>query len=304
MAKAFRGASGSKIKRSPGDQAVQVLIYVIVGFFAIVAVLPFLYVVAGSFATERELTERAFFIIPREFSLNAYRYIIRTGEVFNGLKNSIIVTMVGTLINMFVTTTFAYPLSRSYLRGRNFFINMVIITMLFSGGMIPSYLVITGLKLTNTFWALWLPGAMSAYNMIIVKNYFQGIPKELEEAAKVDGCSDLGIFVKIILPLAKPTIASVSLFYAVGHWNSYFSAMLYISDKGKEVVQIVLRRIIFLAGGVNIDGTPIDWGLLGQPPEKAVKMATTVVATIPILIVYPFIQKYFTKGVMVGAVKG
>ena len=128
--------------------------------------------------------------------------------------------------------------------------------------------------------------------------------EELEEAARVDGSSDLGIFLKIILPLSKPTIASVSLFYAVGHWNSYFSAMLYISDKSKEVVQIALRRIIFLAGGINTDGTPIDWGMMGQPPEKAVKMATTVVATVPILLIYPFVQKYFTQGVMVGAVKG
>jgi len=295
---------GMKIKRSPGDQAVQVLIYIIVGLFAVVTVLPFLYVLAGSFATERELTERAFFIIPTTFSLNAYKYIIRTGDVFMGLKNSLIVTLVGTSINMFFTTTLAYPLSRSYLRGRNFFINMVIVTMLFSGGMVPMYLVVNGLNLTNTYWALWLPGAISAFNMIIVKNFFQGIPKELEEAAKVDGCTDLGIFIKIILPLSKPTIASVSLFYAVGHWNSYFDAMLYITDRKKEVVQIALRRIIFLAGGVNTDGTPIDWGTLGQPPDKAVKMATTVVATIPILLVYPFVQKYFTKGVMVGAVKG
>ena len=296
--------SGSKIKRSPGDQAVQVIIYIIIGLFAIIMVLPFLYVIAGSFATERELTERAFFIIPREFSLNAYKYIIKSGDILRGLKNSVIVTICGTIVNMFFTTTLAYPLSRYYLRGRNFFINMVIITMLFSGGMIPSYLVVSGLNLTNTYWALWLPGAVSAFNMIIIKNYFQGIPQELEEAARVDGSSDLGIFLKIILPLSKPTLASVSLFYAVGHWNSYFSAMLYISNREMEVVQIALRRIIFLAGGINTDGTPIDWGLLGQPPEKAVKMASTVVATVPILLVYPFIQKYFTKGVMVGAVKG
>lgn len=296
--------SHTRIKRSPGDQAVQVIIYIFVGLFAVITVLPFLYVLAGSFATERELTEKAFFIIPTEFSLNAYKYIIDTGDVFRGLGNSIFVTVIGTAINMFFTTTLAYPLSREYLRGRNFFINMVIITMLFSGGMVPSYLVVSGLKLTNTFWALWLPGAVSAFNMIIVKNYFQGIPKELEEAARVDGASDLATFLKIILPLSKPTIASVSLFYAVGHWNSYFSAMLYISDKKKEVVQIALRRIIFLAGGINTDGTPIDWGMLGQPPEKAVKMATTVVATVPILLIYPFVQKYFTQGVMVGAVKG
>ncbi|MDL2301797.1 carbohydrate ABC transporter permease [Lachnospiraceae bacterium OttesenSCG-928-D06] len=295
---------GYKIKRSPGDQAMQVIIYIIVGLFAIVMVLPFLYVIAGSFATERELTERAFFVIPREFSLNAYRYIIKSGDIFKGLRNSVFVTVCGTIINMFFTTTLAYPLSRSYLRGRNFFINMVIVTMLFSGGMIPVYLVVSSLGLINTFWALWLPGAVSAFNMIIIKNFFQGIPKELEEAARVDGSSDLGIFVKIILPLSKPTLASVSLFYAVGHWNSYFNAMLYINNREMEVVQIALRRIIFLAGGINTDGTPIDWGLLGQPPEKAVKMATTVVATVPILLIYPFIQKYFTKGVMVGAVKG
>ncbi|RHP30064.1 carbohydrate ABC transporter permease [Lachnotalea sp. AF33-28] len=296
--------SSNHIKRSPGDQTVQVLIYIFIGAFAIACVVPFIYVFAGSFATEKELTERPFFLIPHEFSLNAYRYVTKTGDVFFGLKNSLIVTAVGVIINMFFTTTFAYPLSRPYLRGRNGFINIVIITMLFGGGMIPAYLLVSSLNLLDTYWALWLPGAISAFNFIIVKNYFQGLPMELEEAAKIDGSSDIGIFTRIILPLSKPVLASVSLFYMVGHWNSYFSAMLYIRDQDKEVVQIVLRRIAFLAGGINTDGTPIDYGLMGAPPEKAVRMAITVVATVPILIVYPFIQKYFTKGVMVGAVKG
>ncbi len=293
-----------RIKRTPGDQFVQILIYIFVGLFALITVLPFLYVVAGSFATERELTEKAFFIIPSEFSLNAYQYLFKTGDVFKGLKNSLIVTIIGTFINMFFSCTLAYPLSRKYFRGRNFFTNMVIITMLFSGGMIPTYIVVINVfHLKDTFWALWLPIAINAFNMIIIKNYFQGLPSELEEAARMDGCQDLGIFVKIILPLSKPALASVSLFYAVSHWNSYMNAMLYISDKDKEVVQIVLRRIIFLTSSVTSDST-FDWGVFGQPPEKAVKMATTVVATIPILIVYPFVQKYFTQGVMVGAVKG
>jgi putative aldouronate transport system permease protein len=296
--------SSNHIKRSPGDQTVQVLIYIFIGAFAIACVVPFIYVFAGSFATEKELTERPFFLIPHEFSLNAYKYVTKTGDVFFGLKNSLIVTAVGVIINMFFTTTFAYPLSRPYLRGRNGFINIVIITMLFGGGMIPAYLLVSSLNLLDTYWALWLPGAISAFNFIIVKNYFQGLPMELEEAAKIDGSSDIGIFTRIILPLSKPVLASVSLFYMVGHWNSYFSAMLYIRDQDKEVVQIVLRRIAFLAGGINTDGTPIDYGLMGAPPEKAVRMAITVVATVPILIVYPFIQKYFTKGVMVGAVKG
>lgn len=294
----------TKIIRSPGDQIVQVIIYIVVGAFAILTLLPFLYIIAGSFATERELTERAFFIIPREFSLNAYRYILKTGEIFKGLRNTIFITIVGTAIDMAFTTTFAYPLSRSDFKGKNFFLNLVIVTMLFSGGMIPSYLLISNLGMLNSYSSLLLPGAISAFNLIIVKNFFQGIPKELEEAARIDGSNDLGIFTKIILPLSKPVIASISLFYAVGHWNDYFNAMLYIDNQDMETLQVALRRIIFLAGGMNIDGTPMDYGLLGAPPEKAVKMAATVVATIPILLVYPFIQKYFAKGVMVGAVKG
>ena len=169
-------ATGTLEKRSPGDQAVQVLLYVLIALIALLCVLPFIYVIAGSFATEQELTERPFFLIPHEFSLNAYSYILKDGSVFRGLKNSFLVTIVGTLINMFVSCTLAYPLSRSYLKGRNGCINMVIVTMLFSGGMVPSYILVMNiLDLGNTFWALWLPGAMSAFNMIIIKNYFQGL---------------------------------------------------------------------------------------------------------------------------------
>lgn len=296
-------ATGELNARSPGDWVVQVLIYIFIGAFALVCVLPFLYVLASSFATEKEILERPFFIIPREFSLNAFSYILKDGAIFRGLKNSVIVTVVGTAINMFVSCTLAYPLSRHYLKGRNFVMNMVIVIMLFGGGMVPSYLLITqGLHLRNTFWALWLPGAMSAFNMIILKNYFQGLPTELEEAATIDGANDLLTFVRIILPLSGPVLASVSLFYAVGHWNSYFSAMMYITDSNKEVAQIVLRRIIMQT--TNIVDSGIDWGTWGAPPTKAVRNATTVVATVPILVVYPFIQKYFTAGVMVGSVKG
>lgn len=293
-----------KFKANPLDHFVQVLIYLFVGIFAVLTILPFIYVVAGSFATERELTERAFFLIPRTISLNAYQYVFETGDAIRGLRNSIFMTVVGVVINMFFSCTLAYPLSRKYFRGRNFLMNMVIVTMLFSGGMIPSYMLVANiLNLKDTYWALWLPGAISPFNMIILKNYFQGLPTELEEAARMDGGNDLQIFSKIILPISKPVLASVSLFYAVGHWNSYFSAMLYISDRNKEVIQIVLRRIIFLSSTVAGEAG-FEWGIFGSPPEKAVKMATTVIATLPILILYPFIQKYFTKGVMVGSVKG
>lgn len=299
-----RRQKGSRVKRSLGDQIVQIVLYIVLGLFAVSTVLPFLYVLAGSFATEREMVERAFFIIPREISFNAYRYIMETGEVFRGLRNSVFVTIAGTIINMLFTTTFAYPLARKDFLGRNTVLNLVIITMVFSGGIIPTFLVIKQLHLLNTYWALFLPGAISAYNMVIVKNFFEALPKELEEAATIDGCNDLGIFIKVILPLSKPVLASISLFYAVGHWNNYFDPMMYISDPNKEVVQIVLRRVVLLANGVATDGSLLDFGKLGAPPDKVVKMAVTVVSTVPILLVYPFIQKYFTKGVMVGAVKG
>ena len=294
----------NRIKRSPGDAFVQVLLYVIVALFAIATVIPFLYVLAGSFATEAELTEKSFFLFPTVFSTNAYSYIVKDGSIFRGLANSLLVTAVGTFINMFMSTTLAYPLARSDFRWRNGITNMVIVTMLFGGGMVPSYiLVVNILHLRNTYWALWLPGAISAFNMIIIKNYFQGLPKELEEASHIDGASDLTIFLKVVLPLSKPVLASVGLFYAVGHWNSYFNSLLYIDNVNMKVVQQVLREVMQQAQQAETDEL-MDGGSNGAPPSKAVRMASTVVATVPILCVYPFIQKFFTQGVMVGAVKG
>ena len=294
----------NKIKGSLGDRISITGIYIFAGLIGIICIVPFLYVVGGSFATEKELTEKAFLIVPSEFSLNAYKFIIDDGRIFNGLKNSIIVTVWGTILAMVMTTTFAYPLSRSDFRGRNLALNLVIVTMVFSGGMIPGYLLVKSLGMLNSYWALTLPGAISAFNMVIIKNFFQNIPRELEEAATIDGCSDFDIFVKIVLPLSKPVLASISLFYAIGLWNDYFNCMLYINDSSKHTAQMILRSIVILAQGFDLTGSRLDFGLAGAPPEQAVKLATTVVTTIPILIVYPFIQKFFTKGVMIGAVKG
>lgn len=294
----------NKMKGSLGDRISITGIYIFAGLIGIICILPFLYVVGGSFATEKELTEKAFLIVPSEFSLNAYKFIIDDGRIFNGLKNSIIVTVWGTILAMVMTTTFAYPLSRNDFRGRNLALNLVIVTMVFSGGMIPGYLLVKSLGMLNSYWALTLPGAISAFNMVIIKNFFQNIPRELEEAATMDGGSDFDIFVKIVLPLSKPVLASISLFYAIGLWNDYFNCMLYINDSSKHTAQMILRSIVILAQGFDLTGSRLDFGLAGAPPEQAVKLATTVVTTIPILIVYPFIQKFFTKGVMIGAVKG
>ena len=292
----------SKVIKSPSERVVDAVIYIVLGLIALSTVLPFLYVLAGSFATEKELTEKAFFIIPSVWSINAYRYAIKTANILRGLKNSILLTALGTFCCMAFSLSFAYPLSKKHFRGRNWVMNMVIITMLFSGGMIPSYLVIQAYGLLNSWWALVLPALINPFNMIIIKNFFQGLPVELDEASYMDGANDLQIFCKVALPLSKPVIASISLFYGVGFWNDYFNAMIYLSDAEKFPVQIQLRSIILLTS--KITDTSIDYDIMGAPPDKAVKMACTVIATVPILLIYPFVQKYFTKGVMVGAVKG
>lgn len=294
----------SRMKKSPAERVGMTFVYLVCILAGVLTIVPFLYVVAGSFATEKELVERAFFIIPRTISTNAYKYIINDGSIFRGLVNSFFIMIAGTFVNMLFTATMAYPLSKSWLRGRNLVLNVIIVTMLFSGGMIPNYLVVKNLQLLDSYWALILPGAINAFNLIIIKNFFQELPQELEEAAKIDGCSDVGIFVKIILPLSKPALASVGLFYAVSHWNDFFNSLIYLNSTAKFPVQIILRQIVLLAQGASADGSSIDFGAGGTPPELAVKMAATVVATIPILCVYPFVQKYFEQGVMVGAVKG
>ena len=268
-------------------------------------IFPFIYIISASFATEYEITTRPMFIIPQDVTLNAYKFIFSSNKILQGFRNSIFITVCGTAINLFFTVTMAYALSKKRLRGRNFFLNMVIISMFFSGGMIPGYIIIANvLNLKNTFWAVLLPGAISSYNLMIVKNFFQGIPQELEESAAIDGSTDIGILWKIVLPLSLPVLATFGLFYAVGHWNAYFGAMIYMTGaKEKWPLQVLLRELIILANGSAGDITNMDPEFI-QPPEQSVKMAVIVVSTVPIMCVYPFLQKYFVKGVMVGALKG
>lgn len=303
MAKEHVVKEGAKVRKSTGDRIVDVIIYVALGLIALSTVLPFLYVVAGSFATEKELTEKAFFIIPTEISLNAYQYAIRTANILRGLKNSIILTIMGTVMCMLFSLSFAYPLSKMHFRGRNWIMNLVIVTMLFSGGMIPSYMVINAYGLYDTYWALVLPALINPFNMVIIKKFFTGLPVELDEASYMDGANDLQIFTRVALPLSKPVIASISLFYGVGFWNDYFNSMIYLQTAEKFPIQIQLRSIILLSSTFS-DAMMDFYDMNGAPPDKAVKMACTVIATVPILCIYPFVQKYFTKGVMVGAVKG
>lgn len=288
-----------------GSRVFDVANYVILTLVAFTTILPFIYIIGASFATEYELATRPMFIIPQDVTLDAYKYIFSSNKILNGFGNSIFITVCGTIINLFFTVTMAYALSKTRLRGRNGLLNMVIFSMFFSGGMIPSYIVIANiLNLKDSYLSVLLPGAISAYNMMIVKNFFQGIPQELEDSAAIDGCNDLGILWKIVLPLSLPVLATFGLFYAVGHWNAYFGAMIYMSGaRDKWPLQVLLREIIILSNASAGDMAAMDPEFV-QPPEQSIKMAVIVVSTVPIMCVYPFLQKYFVKGVMVGALKG
>lgn len=288
-------------RRSVGDIIANVVIYILLTLIAVIMVIPFIYVIAASFATEAEIQTRPIFFIPDSPTLDAYARIFDMNDmgtrVFHSLLISVCVTAIGTFINLFFTTTMAYGLSRSNLIGKKPLLNMVLFTMVFGGGMIPLFLVVKGLGMYDTYAALILPGAISAYNMIIVRNFFMELPRELEEAASIDGCSDIGIFIKIALPLSLPCLATFGLFYAVGHWNNYFSALLYLEDSTKFPFQLVLRNIVMQTAETQTDPNALI-------PEDTLKMAVIVIGTVPILIVYPFLQKHFAAGVMVGAVKG
>ena len=292
------------IKRSKASKAFDVFNVIALALAAAITILPFLYVLAASFATEKEIVERPLFLIPRDVSLDAYQYIFSSGTLLRSFLNSVIITLLGTAVNMFCTVTMAYALSKRRVAGRNTILNLIIFSMFFSGGMIPTYIVVSGLGITNTYWAVILPGAISAYNLMIVKNFFQNIPAELEESAYLDGCNDMGALWRVALPLSLPVLATFSLFYAVGHWNAYFSAMLYMSKTpDKWPLQVMLRQLIILSQMTAGDMASMDPNFV-KPPDQSIKMAVIMISTVPIMLLYPFLQKYFTKGVMVGALKG
>ncbi len=275
--------------------------FILLGILGLATVVPFLYIIAGSFATESELATRPFFIIPETFTTQAYQYIFSTDSVVRSLGVSVFVTIVGTLISLILTLTFAYPLSRKEMMGRNVILNLILFSMLFSGGMIPTYLLVKGLGLLDSLWALILPLAINPFYVIIVKTFFQELPKELEDASKMDGCSEIQTFWRVMLPLSKPVIATFTLFYAVFYWNDFFQALLYITDTTKWPIQLLLQQLVMVA---NVGIGDMSEATLYEPPEESIKLAVIVIATVPILLFYPFLQKHFAKGVMLGSVKG
>ena len=296
--------TGGRIRRTRADKTFDILNYVILTFCFLLVAYPLYFIVIASISDPVDVYAGKVFLLPSRASLDGYRRILEYKSFFTGYRNTIIYTLVGTLVNVVMTIPAAYALSRTDLGGRNAVMMMVPFTMLCSGGLIPSYLLVCDLGLYNTMWALILPGAVSSWNLIVARTFFQQtIPDELLEAAQLDGATNNQFFLQVVLPLSKPIIAVMVLFYAVGHWNSYFSAMIYLSDPNKQPLQLVLRSILFenSFGDMVEDASSLA---AQQRLGDMIKYGIIIASSLPLLILYPFLQRYFIQGVMIGAVKG
>jgi len=291
----------SSNKAEKGSKTFDIVNYILLLIIAFITLYPMYYIFIVSISSSQYVSSNAVNFIPKGITWEAYKMVFKNQDIWNSYLNTIIYTLVGTVINVMVTAFCAFPLSRRDFYGRSFFTVFVIITMFISGGMIPLYLVINQLHLINTIWAIVLPPAISTYNMIIMRTFFENVPISLQESAYIDGANDLHIFFKIILPLSAPIIATMTLFYSVSHWNSFFPALLYLNQKSKYPVQLLLRDIV-----VNGEFSGQGEDVTNSMNIMAVnfKYSTIIIAVVPILAAYPFLQKYFTKGVMIGAVKG
>jgi len=290
------------MKKPIGEQVFNVTNYLFVGFIAFTCLYPFLYIIALSFSSSRAITSGEVFIIPIEPSIEAYRQLLEDGQIFRAMGNTVFLTVVGVALNMFCTILCSYALSKKRLDGRNIVMGMIVFTMLFGGGLIPTFLLIRNLGLMNTYGALWFSSLQSTYNMIVLRTFFQGIPESLEEAAQIDGANDPYILVRIVLPLSGAALATIVLFYAVGWWNSFFSAMIYLSSPEKWPLMVRLRAMLDTAGNARfVDEVTGDQITVLQESFRAASMLISIT---PIICVYPFLQKYFVKGVMIGSLKG
>lgn len=294
----------SPIRRSRADKAFDIINYILLTLAFLIVAYPLYFVVIASISDPIAIYEGKVILLPVRPTLEGYERIFSYSSLFTGYKNTLIYTTVGTTINVILTITAAYALSRKELVGRNAIMMGVMITMIFSGGQIPNYLLVRNLGIYNTLWALILPGAVSSYNLIVARTFFQqNIPDELREAAELDGCTDAGFFFRVVLPLSGSIIAVMVLFYAVGHWNSYYNALIYLSSQAKYPLQLVLRNILIvntMDDMVNDVATQAAQQRMGD----LIKYGMIIVSSLPLMILYPFLQRYFVQGVMIGAIKG
>lgn len=300
----------SGVKETGRDKLFLACNYIYVFLAFIIVAYPVIYMISASISDPELVGSGEMWLWPKGITFEGYQRVFQNASVWTGYGNTILYTVVGTAINLFVTLPAAYALSRKDFLGRNFFMGMFMVTMFFGGGLVPSYLLVKELGMVDTMWAIVIPSAASIWNIIVSRTFFQSsIPKELQEAAQIDGCTNIRLFFKIILPLSMPIIAVMALFYGVGNWNSYFSALIYLNDAAKYPLQLVLRQILVLQemsaqGGGTIDASTAS--ALNNKAEIAalVKYSVIIVATAPIIAIYPFLQRYFVQGVMIGSVKG
>jgi len=291
-------------KKSVGEKVFDAANILFLTFFAITAVYPFVNILSISFSTPAAANAYGLKLIPKEFSIEGYKEVLANRYIWTGYANTIFRTAVGTFLNVVFTVLCAYPLSKRYLPNRNFYTSLIVFTMFFSGGLIPNYLLIKELGLLDNRLSLILPGLVAPFTMVIVRNFFMSLPEEIEESAKIDGAQDLRVLFSIVLPVSAPIIATISLWYAVAHWNAWFDSLLYMQTPDKMVLQTVLRKIVIEGSSQFQNFDTYDPANYNAPSPDIIKAATIMVATTPILFVYPFIQKYFVKGVMVGSLKG
>ena len=309
----------TKVKESIGERIYTIVVYLLLILISATIILPLLHIISGSFSDPMQLLTGNVSFWPKGFTTSMYEKVLKDASIWTGYLNTILYTVLGTLISVTLTACAAYPLSRKDLFGRNVFISLFIFTMFFNGGMIPTYLIIQKLgmlnkiwalvlpsaistyKMIDTFWVMVIPGAISTWNMIIMRTFFENtIPNELIEAAALDGCNDITTFFRIVLPLSGAVFAVMALFYGVAQWNSWFPALLYIRDRSLYPLQMILREVLIQSDIGNMAGSTGDVEVIGD----GLKYATMVVSTLPIMCLYPFLQKYFVAGVTIGAVKG
>ncbi|WP_411552884.1 carbohydrate ABC transporter permease [Paenibacillus lautus] len=293
----------STVKEASSERLFDIMIYAIAAVIIVIVLYPLLFIVSASFSDPARVLNGEVWLLPKGVTLDAYENILHNDKIWTGYRNTILYTTVGTAINIIMTILAAYPLSRPDLPGRNGIMVLITLTMFFNGGLIPTYLLVKDLGMVDTMWALIIPGAIATYNLIVMRTYFQSsIPWELQEAAHIDGCSNWRLLFSIILPLSKPILAVMVLFYAVGHWNSFFNALIYIRNEDLHPLQLVLREILLISQSDAVDGSVgLEKSIL---LAESIKYAVIIVSSLPVLLMYPLVQRHFVKGVMIGSIKG
>lgn len=291
-------------KMSGIDKAIMILVYTVLIAFMVAIILPMVYIILASFIDPVTLQNKGLTFDFSKWTLTAYQRVMSNAQIWTGFKNALIYSVLSTIISGVITLLAAYPMSRPDFKGRGFFNTLYVITMYFGGGLIPTYLLISNLNMLDTIWAILIPNAFSVWNMIIARTYYMGIPRDMQEAAEIDGASEMVYFFQILIPLVTPIIATISMWNFVGMWNSYFDAMIYLNDVSKQPLQLVLRAILIQSQPQP--GMVSDMASTAARAQLAelLKYATIIISSIPLMIMYPFFQKYFDNGIMAGAVKG